>query len=1145
LPQRWSLPISQGWITCVLILFWFLFRSDQAWVSVAFYLVGLILGVLLISQFWTLANIVFDPRQAKRLFGFIGGGSSLGGIVGSYLAGNYAAQIGTTNLLIISACFMILSILVVSIVVRRENIGDDLQVAAATANPGIRAKEALQLLQRSQHLRLIAVVIGLAAIGAAIIEQQLNMAAAAEKGHEATDAITAFLANIQLWTSTIGFLVQILLTSRIHRRLGIGFALLMLPASLGTTAVIMLLNSALWVPGLARVLDQSLRYTVDKTTREVLYMPLETEVMLAAKPFVDVTVDRVAKGAAAILLLLFIKPWGFGLDWQHLSYASIAITVIWIAFALKAKHGYRDAFRRSLNTRGIRPTEVSAAVADLPAIETLIQELASPDEWRVIYAMEFLESLNKKHLITPLLLYHESPAVRARALSAIRSVQPEISERWLPVIQALMADPDPEVRSEAVGALANVKNQRVADLVRPLLQDGDPRIILTSAMVLAGSGQEEDVHQADIVLSRLVSDMRESAAPVRKDLLIAIRRAPIPHFRRLLIPLLNDPNAEVADEAMRSTQKLGSTDFVFIPTLISLLRNRRQKSNARALLIAYGEEALLILRHFLMDPEEDIWIRRHIPATIARIPSQQSMDILVEALDQKDGFLRFHVIAALERIHRIGPEFVFDRGRIEAAVAAEAGRCSEQQKLYAALFGQEDSDRQSILARALAEKMKRGLDRIYRLLSLLYPWKEIMAACRTIEQGDPRSRAKTLEYLDNLLTGSIRKILMPILEGIPRSTGRFPPGETRLSAKSALIRIMNDKDSVLASSAIHFLRQQKISSLTRELEQILATGNTTERHVREAASWALQEFGLPVLKPRQTPLESLPSVDVANQMYQLPLFRSVMVDEIFRICDAGLQQHYEPGQWLYRENLIPTSVQILLSGRIVLSRSGEEISQIEAPAVLAFQEILEDRPVAESVRTIEMSVCLTLAGEEIRTLLAEDSNLVSGLFRMLCQDSGRARTVVLKGNQAPRSAFPVNGNLTPIEKGLVLKAMPVFSLISPDEIIALASIAVEMRLAENSELSPEIDGSAIYAPISGELLLETGEEPGISAGPGDVLGLYETLAGVPWEFRTRVVRSGFAFRIDRGDLFDLLAQRSALLGQIFSALFQYQAAKSR
>ena len=36
----------------------------------------------------------------------------------------------------------------------------------------------------------------------------------------------------------------------------------------------MLFNGALWAPALARILDQSLRYTVDKTTREILFLPL-------------------------------------------------------------------------------------------------------------------------------------------------------------------------------------------------------------------------------------------------------------------------------------------------------------------------------------------------------------------------------------------------------------------------------------------------------------------------------------------------------------------------------------------------------------------------------------------------------------------------------------------------------------------------------------------------------------------------------------------------------------------------------------------------------------------------------------------------------------------------------------------------------
>ncbi len=58
-------------------------RAGRTWASTGFYFFGLILGILVISQFWTLANEVYDPRQAKRLFGFIGGGASLGGIAGS------------------------------------------------------------------------------------------------------------------------------------------------------------------------------------------------------------------------------------------------------------------------------------------------------------------------------------------------------------------------------------------------------------------------------------------------------------------------------------------------------------------------------------------------------------------------------------------------------------------------------------------------------------------------------------------------------------------------------------------------------------------------------------------------------------------------------------------------------------------------------------------------------------------------------------------------------------------------------------------------------------------------------------------------------------------------------------------------------
>ena len=69
-PRQHVVPVTQAAIAVMLVVFWALLRTGAIWVTIAFYLFGLILGILLISQFWTLANDIFDARQAKRLFGF-------------------------------------------------------------------------------------------------------------------------------------------------------------------------------------------------------------------------------------------------------------------------------------------------------------------------------------------------------------------------------------------------------------------------------------------------------------------------------------------------------------------------------------------------------------------------------------------------------------------------------------------------------------------------------------------------------------------------------------------------------------------------------------------------------------------------------------------------------------------------------------------------------------------------------------------------------------------------------------------------------------------------------------------------------------------------------------------------------------------
>ncbi len=127
-------------------------------------------------------------------------------------------------------------------------------------------------------------MISFGAFGAALLDQQVNMATEIFKGAGQEDSIGEFLAQIRFYTSLAAFVIQVWITPRIHRYLGIGFALMILPTNLTLTAAIVLLNNVLWAPGLARVSDQSFRYTVDKTTREVLFLPLPSELRQEVKP---------------------------------------------------------------------------------------------------------------------------------------------------------------------------------------------------------------------------------------------------------------------------------------------------------------------------------------------------------------------------------------------------------------------------------------------------------------------------------------------------------------------------------------------------------------------------------------------------------------------------------------------------------------------------------------------------------------------------------------------------------------------------------------------------------------------------------------------------------------------------------------------
>jgi AAA family ATP:ADP antiporter len=1129
LPRRHVIPVTQAGIVVLLVAFWVLFKTEATWVTVAFYVLGLILGILLISQFWTLANDIYDARQAKRLFGFIGGGSSLGGATGAAITAFVVQEVGSNNLLLVSAVVLAACAGIVVAIVRRHEVH---QAGTVEEEQGVGGREAIRLLFESRQLQILALVIGFAAAGAVVVEQQLNMAAEAMHEELDGDAIAKFLAQVTVYLSLAGFALQIFLTSRIHRSFGIAVALLTLPVTLGASASIILLTGALSAVAGARVMDATLRYTLDKTTREVLFLPLPTDLKYRAKPFIDVTVDRFSKATAAILCLVLIKPWGIGLDWRRLSYASLVMMGVWIVVALVARREYLRSFRASLDARAIAPGSIRTPVADGATVETLVEELSNPDAAAVIYAIEMLEALDKRHLVSPLLLHHESPRVRVRALAALDATRPDIAIRWRSRVEQIVHDADVDVRAAALRALAVLANEEASVTVRRFIDDAEPRVAAAAATILAQSPLAADVDEAEAALLRLASDTRDTGVARRTAAAEALARTSHPRFRVLLLPLLYDDDVAVVRAAIRSARALGASDGLFLPGLLSLLGHRHLKSEARDALVGYGLDIVPALKHVLLDTREEAWVRRHVPATLGHLPSQPSLDALTSALDDSDGFLRHKAITALAQVCHERPDLQIATAAFEKAVLREASRYCNHLTLQYDLR-QHPRAADSLLERALDDKLHRTLDRLYRLLGLLQPAEDFDAVRNAIEHGDPRRRAAALEYLDNVLGATVRKRVLPLLDESPmadkvRHALQVLSSRPR-GVEDTLAQLVHDDDHVVAACAVQFVTEQRLPALDDDLKYAAEHVSKVRRWVAEVARRALVGRTAATVPAESA---SLSVVELVAKLRTIPVFAFVWVDELFRLAEAGQETRYAAGRSLVAGAAKP-DIHLLVDGTVhVTTDTGA--CDVTAPAVVGAREVLRGTAMTGEVVATTPVITLRLASADFLTMVSDNALLAQGLFRTLLApaDVGIPHTEEHLLGPSPNGA-----RHRPIDTALLLRRHPVFVQAGASQLMALVAAAREVTLMPGQPLFEPFDPSACVLVLEGRLSLEAEGKPPEIAGPGSVLGVVGTLAGSPWHRRGVADRPGRALRLGRDDLFEVLTDHAELLQGLFCAVW--------
>ncbi|HEY1583963.1 MAG TPA: MFS transporter [Chthoniobacterales bacterium] len=345
MPRRRFLPIAYRFFIANLIIFYLLMRfaspAQNVWVGRAFYVWVSVFNLFVLTMFWAFMTDVFDSEQAKRLFAFIAVGGELGAIAGPIVTASLVHRLGAANLILVTAALLEIAPWCVRFfpAAEVEEANPPTPDAEKGAPPNDKAGAEKPIgggiiagiahVFRSPYLLGICLFMLLHAITSTFVYfQQADIT-----GHQFHDRVTrtAFFAQLDLAVNTLTVLVQLFVTGRLLKWLGVGLTLAFLPVLSLLGFLGMGFVPVLGLLAIFQVLRRAGNFAVTRPAREVLFTVLRREDKYKAKSFIDTFVYRAGDqvGAWSYTLLTWL-----GLGLTGISFVAAPLAALWCGLSI-------------------------------------------------------------------------------------------------------------------------------------------------------------------------------------------------------------------------------------------------------------------------------------------------------------------------------------------------------------------------------------------------------------------------------------------------------------------------------------------------------------------------------------------------------------------------------------------------------------------------------------------------------------------------------------------------------------------------------------------------------------------------------------------------------------------------------------------
>lgn len=292
--RRRILPWTYGFLASNLLAFALVFavQPDNLWVARAFYIWLSVFNLLSISLAWSVLADLFSNEQAKRLFGLLAAGASLGGLVGPILGTLLVGVVGHAGLVLLATLFLLGSIGAATYLQRwrdRAPLPAEAEHPRSRplgGNPFAGAGEVL----RSPYLLMLALfVVLLASISTFLYFEQARLVAQTFTDRTRQTQVFGLIDTV---VQALAILTQLFFTGRIARRMGVGVLLVAVPLVMVAGFLWLALAPVFAVFVVVMVVRRAGEYALVRPGREMLYTVVPAEQKYRAKNFIDTVVYR-------------------------------------------------------------------------------------------------------------------------------------------------------------------------------------------------------------------------------------------------------------------------------------------------------------------------------------------------------------------------------------------------------------------------------------------------------------------------------------------------------------------------------------------------------------------------------------------------------------------------------------------------------------------------------------------------------------------------------------------------------------------------------------------------------------------------------------------------------------------------------------